>query len=86
TAMEGHATVAMMAWQLFRLTGSSVSAEQLPEVGPEMAASLADAPQFPKLADAPAIVREPLLFAYLGGARLVQRLWRTHPDRPLPFG
>ncbi len=85
-AVEGHATVAMMAWQFSQMTGSSVSAEQLPEIGPEMAAALADPSQFPQLAAAPAIVRDPMLFVYLGGARLVQRLWRTQQGRPLPFG
>lgn len=86
SAVEGHATVAMMAWQFSQMTGSSVSGEQLPEIGPEMAAALSDLSQFPQLAAAPAIVREPMLFVYLGGARLVQRLWRTQEDRPLPFG
>ncbi len=85
-AVEGHATVAMMAWQFSQMTGSSISAERLPEIGPEMAAALADPSQFPQLAAAPAIVREPMLFVYLGGARLVQRLWRTQEGRPLPFG
>jgi hypothetical protein len=85
-AVEGHATVAMMAWQFSQMTGSSVSGEQLPEIGPEMAAVLADPSQFPQLAAAPAIVREPMLFVYLGGARLVQRLWRAQEGRPLPFG
>ncbi|UCC73526.1 MAG: hypothetical protein JSV86_02900 [Gemmatimonadota bacterium] len=85
-AMEGHATAAMMAWQFAQMTGSSLSAEQLPEVGPEMAAALSDPSQFPRLAAAPTIVRDPMLFVYLGGARLVQRLWRLHADRPLPFG
>jgi len=86
SAVEGHATVAMMAWQFSQMTGSSVSGEQLPEIGPEMAAALSDMSQFPQLAAAPAIVREPMLFVYLGGARLVQRLWRTQEDHPLPFG
>jgi hypothetical protein len=85
-AVEGHATVAMMAWQFSQMTGSSVSGEQLPEIGPEMAAVLADPSQFPQLAAAPAVVREPMLFVYLGGARLVQRLWRAQEGRPLPFG
>lgn len=85
-AVEGHATVAMMAWQFSQMTGASISAEQLPEIGPEMAAALSDPSQFPELAAAPAIIREPMLFVYLGGARLVQRLWRMREDRPLPFG
>lgn len=79
-AIEGHATVAMFAFQLDR------PVEQLPELGPEMAGAMADPSVFPRLAAAPAVVREPLLFAYLGGARYVQRLWQLEPDRPAPMG
>ncbi len=86
TAMEGHAMAAMMAYQVFEMTGSAVSAEALPELSPDMGAALAQSPQFPQLAAAPAIVREPLLFAYLGGGRYVQRLWKTRPGNPPPFG
>jgi Putative metallopeptidase family (DUF6782) len=85
-AMEGHATAAMLAYQFAEMTGSVVSPEELPELGPEMAGALADSATFPELAVAPAIVREPLLFAYLGGARYIQRLWRAEPDKPPPFG
>jgi hypothetical protein len=79
-ALEGHATLAMLAYQV----GGSTSA--LPELSPEMGAALASGAQFPRLAAAPAIIREPLLFAYLGGARYVQRLWRQQGDRPAPLG
>lgn len=79
-AIEGQATVAMFAFQLER------PVEQLPELGPEMAAAMADPAVFPRLAAAPAVVRDPLLFAYLGGARYVQRLWRLEPGRPAPLG
>lgn len=79
-AIEGQATLAMFAYQLDR------PVEQLPELGPEMAAAMADPAMFPRLAAAPAVVREPLLFAYLGGARYVQRLWRREPARPAPLG
>jgi len=85
-AMEGHATVVMMAHQYTEMTGTSTTPDDLPELGPEMAAAMADPSTFPELAAAPAIVRDPMLFAYLGGARYVQRLWRAQPDRPAPFG
>jgi hypothetical protein len=85
-AMEGHATAVMMAHQYAEMTGSSISPEDLPELGPEMGAAMADPETFPELAAAPAIVRDPMLFAYLGGGRYVQRLWRAQPDRPAPFG
>lgn len=86
SAMEGHAMAAMMAYQLSSMTGSRVSAEDLPEVGPELAGAMASATAYPQLARAPAIIKEPLLFAYLGGARYVQRLWRRRPGHPPPFG
>lgn len=79
-AIEGQATVAMFAYQL------GTPPDELPELGPEMAAALADPATFPRLAAAPAVVRDPLLFAYLGGARYVQRLWRQQPDKPAPLG
>jgi hypothetical protein len=85
-AVEGHATVAMFAQQLSVTTGAPTSIDQLPELGPEMAAAMADPSQFPLLAQAPAIVRDPLLFAYLGGARYIQRLWKTQPGTPSPLG
>jgi len=79
-AIEGQATVAMFAYQL------GMPADELPELGPEMGAAMADPEMFPRLAAAPAIVRDPLLFAYLGGARYVQRLWRQQPAMPAPLG
>lgn len=85
-AMEGHATVVMLAHQYAEMTGSSIAPDDIPELGPEMGAAMADPSTFPELAAAPAIVRDPMLFAYLGGARYVQRLWRAQPDRPAPFG
>ena len=86
SAMEGHALAAMMAFQIAEITGSPTSAEALPELSPAMSPLLAASGQFPRLAAAPAIVREPLLFAYLGGARYIQRLWKQQPDHPPPFG
>jgi hypothetical protein len=79
-AMEGQATVAMFSYQL------GAPSEELPDLGPEMAAAVVNAATFPRLAEAPAIVRDPLLFAYLGGARYVQRLWRTQSHKPPPLG
>lgn len=85
-AMEGHATAAMMVYQMSEFSGRSVTLEDLPELGPGLTDAVAGASQFPRLAAAPPIVREPLLFAYLGGVRFVQRLWRTERDKPPPIG
>ncbi len=86
SAMEGHAMVAMMSYQAFEMVGQSISPEDLPELSPDMGPLLAQSPEFPQLASAPAIVREPLLFAYLGGGRYVQRLWKSQDGHPPPFG
>ncbi|UCF20502.1 MAG: hypothetical protein JSU87_03580 [Gemmatimonadota bacterium] len=80
SALEGHATLAMLSFQL------NLGAAGLPELSPEMAGALVGASQFPRLAEAPAIIRDPLLFAYLGGARYVQRLWRNQEGSPPPLG
>jgi hypothetical protein len=85
-AMEGHATLVMLAHQLGLGNEGGLSIEDLPEISPEMAGALVNASSYPRLAGAPAIVREPLLFAYLGGGRYVQRLWRSVPEKPAPFG
>lgn len=85
SAMEGHAMAAMMAYQISQMTDSRVSAEDLPEIGPELAGGMSSAEAYPQLARAPTIIREPLLFAYLGGARYVQRLWDSRPGHPPPF-
>lgn len=85
-AVEGQATVVMLAYMLEKVTGGSVSVDQLPDLGPEMAGALTNATTMPQLASAPAIVRETLLFSYLGGSRLVQKLWKAEPGRPAPLG
>ena len=85
-AMEGHATLVMLVYQLSQLTGSRVPFEQLPEIGPELAAQAGDAPEMQELFAAPAIVRETMLFPYFGGASYLQRLWRSQGAQFAPLG
>lgn len=85
-SVEGHATVVMLAYQIAVGMGTQPSLDGLPDLGPEMAPLIADPSTMPLLAEAPVILREPLLFSYLGGARYVQRLWRSQPGRPPPLG
>lgn len=85
-AAEGHATVVMFAYMIGAATGSPATVDRLPELGPELSGALGDASAMPLLSGAPAVIRETLLFAYLGGARFVQRLWKAEPDRPAPIG
>lgn len=86
-AIEGHATLVMLAWMTGRREGREVAPEDLPELGQMLrpdASTLAT--QYPALAAAPRVFRESLLFPYVEGAVFVQALWRRTPGRPAPFG
>ena len=85
-AMEGHATLAMLAYQVKKMTGRTVELHRLPEIGPEAAAAAADAAQMEELFAAPTIIRESLLFPYFGGSAFLQRLWRRTGDPLAPLG
>lgn len=87
-AIEGHATLAMLMYELQQVTGGRVSAEQLTQILSEMALAAADAAGMEELFAAPRIVRETLLFPYFGGARYVQRIWKAEGGQfaPAPFG
>ncbi len=87
-AMEGHATFAMFEWQMARLTGTEADLTELPGLesllgdDPLAAAGL----DMPVLTEAPAVIRESLLFPYLGGLLFVQRLWSGDAGRIPPLG
>jgi hypothetical protein len=87
-AMEGHATFAMLEWQMAQLMGSDADLTQLPgleallEDDPLAAAGL----EMPVLSEAPALIRESLLFPYLGGLLFVQQHWRGEWGRVPPLG
>lgn len=74
SALEGHATLAMLEWQLARLTGGAVGLESLPSLAelPESALLEAVGLEMPALASAPRLIRESLLFPYLGGLEFVR--------------
>jgi hypothetical protein len=83
--VEGHATLVMFEYLTEQMTGSPVDLGAVPDfaaqIGPVLASMTA---QFPALASAPRVVRESLVFPYVGGAGYVQRLW-TGGGRPNPF-
>jgi len=86
-ALEGHATYAMMEWLISSQTGASVDLTAMPDLGgllggldPSILAGT------PVMRDAPRIVRESLIFPYIGGLVFLQRVWSADPARPLPFG
>ncbi|HEY8470422.1 MAG TPA: hypothetical protein VIL18_12300 [Longimicrobiales bacterium] len=77
-AIEGHATLVMMALIAERQAGQPVSPSMLPDLGRQLRPALeAENEQFPVFRSAPRILRETLLFPYLGGASFVQSLWRA---------
>lgn len=87
-AMEGHATFAMLEWQLAALTGGDADLTTLPALDgllgddPLATAGLG----MPILEDAPAVIRESLLFPYLGGLAFVQKYWAGTGGRLPPLG
>lgn len=86
-AIEGHATLVMLAWMARRREGRPVEPEDLPGLADALRPDdAALALQYPALAAAPRVLREGLLFPYAQGAAFVQALWRGVPGRPPPFG
>jgi len=89
SALEGHATIAMLEWQLARLTGGSIGLESLPSLSslPEDALMEAAGMEMPELAAAPRLIRESLVFPYIGGLEFVRARWRAEGgDRFAPLG
>jgi hypothetical protein len=87
-AIEGHATLAMLAWVAEQNTGRSVEASDIPDVAATMRRTFdAQQARFPVMARAPRIIRDELIFPYATGASFVQALWRRPglPPAP-PFG
>jgi hypothetical protein len=75
-AMEGHAMLVMFAVLAEQASGRRVDPATLPDPARELAPALAaQNDQFPVFRSAPAVIRETLLFPYLGGAGFVHALW-----------
>ena len=88
-AIEGHATLVMVALVAEQQAGRPVGPDMLPDLKRELGPALeAENEQFPVFRSAPRILRETMLFPYLDGAAFVQALWRADPagGRPAPLG
>jgi hypothetical protein len=82
-AIEGHATMVMVAYMAEQQTHAPVNLQTLPDIGESMRPTLeAQNSQFPVFQKAPRILRETLVFPYVSGAAFVQKLWL----RPLRTG
>ena len=92
SALEGHATLVMFAWLAETQTGRAVDPTSFPDVAAQLAPLMEQQHErFPVFRSAPRIIRETLLFPYVGGAGFVQALWRTRSGAggavyPAPLG
>ncbi len=87
-AAEGQATLVMVAIQTAELTGKPADPGDLPDMRDVMGPALeSQNDQFPVFQRAPRIIKETLLFPYLGGAVFVQALFRHRQGDaiPIPF-
>ncbi len=76
-AIEGQATAVMFAMLAERASGGAADPARLPDLGAQLRPALEmQNAQFPVFRSAPVIIRETMLFPYLGGASFVQTLWR----------
>ena len=87
-ALEGHATLVMLEWQLARLSGGALDLEDLPDLSALDEGDLMEAMglAMPALTSAPRLIRESLLFPYVGGMRFVRTRDRMLGRRSAPIG
>ena len=88
-AAEGQATLVMIALQAAETYGRAVDPGALPDLGQLLRPALeSQNAAFPVFQRAPRLIRETLLFPYLGGASFVQALYRDAEGAgpPVPFG
>lgn len=83
-AIEGHATLVMFA--TLAGGGADFDPAVLPDMSEQLGALMeAQNSQFPVFRSAPRIIRETMLFPYIGGASFVQELWRSQANTPDRF-
>lgn len=81
-AFEGHATLVMFALMIEEQLGRPITPGMIPPLGGQLQSLLeAQNSQFPVFRDAPRLIRETLLFPYIGGASYVQTLWDRAEQR-----
>ena len=85
-AIEGHATLVMFA-VLAGGGNANFDPAMLPDMSDQLSVLMeAQNSQFPVFRSAPRIIRETMLFPYIGGASFVQELWRAQAGTPNRFG
>jgi len=85
-AIEGHATLVMLEYFAGQAGAASVDMGKIEDFKARMGRALEGmGAQFPALANAPAVIRESLLFPYVEGTTFVQDVWRRE-GHVAPFG
>jgi len=87
-AVEGHATFVMYEWMLGQMMGGSVDLSRMPRLSESLdSEALASAGlEMPELQQAPAVIREQLLFPYVSGLDFIQVRWSGPDGRVPPLG
>jgi hypothetical protein len=85
-AIEGHATLVMLEYMTEQMRGGPVDLTEITDFAAQVRPALEGLrAQYPALANAPLVIQETLLFPYLEGAALVQRMWHEAGGRPSPL-
>ena len=75
-AIEGHATLVMFAYLAQQASGQTLQPGDMPDISAQLKPALdAQNSQFPVFRRAPRVIRETMVFPYVGGASFVQKLW-----------
>jgi len=87
-AIEGHATAVMYEWMLREMTGRDIDLSSLPRLSEQLDTEALGSVglEMPELEQAPAIVREQLLFPYVAGLDFLQVRWGGPNGRVPPLG
>lgn len=87
-AVEGHATLVMYEWMLGKMLGRRVQLSDLPRLSESLGSETLGAAglEMPELQQAPAVIREQLLFPYVAGLEFVQVRWGGAGGRAPPLG
>ncbi|MGH7443933.1 MAG: hypothetical protein ACREKM_03610 [Longimicrobiales bacterium] len=77
-AIEGHATLVMLAFLAEQMSGQTIDPLALPNPALQLAPAMqAQNSQFPIFRSAPAIIRETMIFPYVAGAGFVHTVWQA---------
>lgn len=86
-AIEGHATLVMFALLAQEASRTTIAPGDMPDISAQLAPALdMQNSQFPVFKRAPRIIRETMVFPYIGGASFVQQLWNARASFVAPLG